>query len=150
VEQLRSATLLPPLVHLANSAATITLPEAYFDMVRPGLILYGVYPSAEMREQITLKPVLSWKTKILQLKKVPSGASISYGQTFITERESLIATLPLGYADGYPRLLSNRGAALVRGERAPIAGRVCMDLTMLDVTDIRNVRQGDEVMLLGR
>jgi alanine racemase len=150
VEQLRSATLLPPLVHLANSAATITLPEAYFDMVRPGLILYGVYPSAEMREQITLKPVLSWKTKILQLKKVPSGASISYGQTFITERESLIATLPLGYADGYPRLLSNRGAALVRGERTSIAGRVCMDLTMLDVTDIRNVRQGDEVVLLGR
>ena len=150
VEQLRSASLLPPLVHLANSAATITLPEAYFDMVRPGLILYGVYPSAEMREQITLKPVLSWKTKILQLKKVPSGASISYGQTFITDRESLIATLPLGYADGYPRLLSNRGEALVRGERAPIAGRVCMDLTMLDVTDIRNVRQGDEVVLLGR
>ncbi|HEX7233183.1 MAG TPA: alanine racemase [Candidatus Binatia bacterium] len=150
VEQLRSASLLPPMVHLANSAATITLPEAYFDMVRPGLILYGVYPSAEMREQIALKRVLSWKTKILQLKKVPSGASISYGQTFITERESLIATLPLGYADGYPRLLSNRGEALVRGERAPIAGRVCMDLTMLDVTDIRNVRQGDEVVLLGR
>ncbi len=150
VEQLRSASVLPALVHLANSAATITLPEAYFDMVRPGLILYGVYPSAEMREQITLKPVLSWQTKILQLKKVPSGASISYGQTFITERESLIATLPLGYADGYPRLLSNRGEALVRGERAPIAGRVCMDLTMVDVTDIRNVRQGDEVVLLGR
>jgi alanine racemase len=150
VEQLRSASVLPALVHLANSAATITLPEAHFDMVRPGLILYGVYPSAEMREQITLKPVLSWQTKILQLKKVPSGASISYGQTFITERESLIATLPLGYADGYPRLLSNRGEALVRGERAPIAGRVCMDLTMVDVTDIRNVRQGDEVVLLGR
>jgi alanine racemase len=150
VEQLRSARLLPALVHLANSAATITLPEAYFEMVRPGLILYGVYPSAEMRDQITLKPVLSWKTKILQLKKVPSGASISYGQTFITERESLIATLPLGYADGYPRSLSNRGQALVRGERAPIAGRVCMDLTMIDVTDIRNVRQGDEVVLLGR
>ena len=150
VEQLRSASLLPPLVHLANSAATITLPEGYFDMVRPGLMLYGVYPSADMREQIALKPVLSWKTKILQLKKVPSGASISYGQTFITQRESLIATLPLGYADGYPRLLSNRGAALVRGERAPLAGRVCMDLTMVDVTDIRNVRQGDEVVLLGR
>jgi alanine racemase len=150
VEQLRSASVLPPLVHLANSAATITLAEAYFDMVRPGLILYGVYPSAEMREQILLKPVLSWKTKILQLKKVPSGTSISYGQTFVTERESLIATLPLGYADGYPRLLSNRGEALVRGARAPIAGRVCMDLTMVDVTDIRNVRQGDEVVLLGR
>jgi alanine racemase len=148
--QLRSASVMPDLVHLANSAATITLPAAYFDMVRPGLILYGVYPSPNMKEQIHLQPVLSWKTKILQLKNVPSGTSVSYGQTYVTKRESLIATLPVGYADGYPRLLSNRGEALVRGQRAPIAGRVCMDLTMIDVTDIRNVRQGDEVVLLGR
>jgi alanine racemase len=148
--QLRSASVIPDLVHLANSAATITLPAAYFDMVRPGLMLYGVYPSPSMKEQIRLKPVLSWKTKILQLKNVPSGTSVSYGQTYVTERESLIATLPIGYADGYPRLLSNRGEALVRGQRARIAGRVCMDLTMIDVTDIRNVRQGDEVVLLGR
>jgi alanine racemase len=148
--QLRSASVIPDLVHLANSAATITLPAAYFDMVRPGLILYGVYPSSNMKEQMHLKPALSWKTKILQLKNVPSGTSVSYGQTFVTERESLIATLPIGYADGYPRLLSNRGEVLVCGQRAPIAGRVCMDLTMIDVTDIRNVRQGDEVVLLGR
>jgi alanine racemase len=148
--QLRSADVIPDLVHLANSAATITLPAAYFDMVRPGLMLYGVYPSPNMKEQINLKPVLSWKTKILQLKNVPSGTSVSYGQTYVTERESLIATLPIGYADGYPRFLSNRGEALVRGQRARIAGRVCMDLTMIDVTDIRNVRQGDEVVLLGR
>ena len=148
--QLRSADVIPDLVHLANSAATITLPAAYFDMVRPGLMLYGVYPSPNMKEQINLKPVLSWKTKILQLKNVPSGTSVSYGQTYVTERESLIATLPMGYADGYPRFLSNRGEALVRGQRARIAGRVCMDLTMIDVTDIRNVRQGDEVVLLGR
>jgi len=98
---------------------------------------------------VALKPVLSWKTRILQLKKIPKGSSISYGQTFVTRRESLIATLPVGYADGYPRLLSNRGAVLVRGKRAPIVGRVCMDLTMIDVTDIRGVRQGDEVVLLG-
>ena len=148
--QLRSAGVIPDLVHLANSAATITLPAAYFDMVRPGLMLYGVYPSPNMKEQINLKPVLSWKTKILQLKNVPSGTSVSYGQTYVTECESLIATLPMGYADGYPRFLSNRGEALVRGQRARIAGRVCMDLTMIDVTDIRNVRQGDEVVLLGR
>jgi alanine racemase len=102
-----------------------------------------------MQQQMSLKPVLSWKTGIIQLKTVPARTSISYGQTFVTERESVIATLPIGYADGYPRLLSNRGAALVRGQRAPIAGRVCMDLTMLDVTDIRNVRSGDEVVLLG-
>ena len=150
VQRLRAEGIAPPLVHLANSAATITLPAAYFDMVRPGIMLYGIYPSTAMANQIELKPVLSWQTRIVQLKKVPAGTSISYGQTFVTERESLIATLPVGYADGYSRLLSNRGAALIRGRRAPVAGRVCMDLTMLDVTAIANVQQGDEVVLLGR
>jgi alanine racemase len=146
--RLRAAGMTP-LFHFANSAATITQPAAYFDMVRPGIMLYGAYPSPDMMRQITLKPVLSWRTKIIQLKKVPAGTSISYGQTFVTRRESLIATLPVGYADGYQRLLSNRGEALVRGKRAPVAGRVCMDLTMLDVTDIREVQRGDEVVLLG-
>jgi alanine racemase len=149
VKRLAAVGIAPPLIHLANSAATITLPEAYFNMVRPGLMLYGVYPSPEMATRISLKPVLSWKTRILQLKKVPSHTSISYGQTFITQRDSLIATLPIGYADGYPRLLSNRGQGLVGGKRAPVAGRVCMDLTMLDVTDIAKIHQGDEVVLLG-
>ena len=149
VKRLAAVGIAPPLIHLANSAATITLPEAYFNMVRPGLMLYGVYPSPEMATRISLKPVLSWKTRILQLKKVPPNTSISYGQTFITKRDSLIATLPIGYADGYPRLLSNRGQALVAGKRAPVAGRVCMDLTMLDVTDIGKIHQGDEVVLLG-
>jgi alanine racemase len=149
LKQLRAAGLAPSLVHLANSAATITLPAAYFDMVRPGIMLYGVYPSAAMASQIELKPALTWKTKILQLKKVPAGTSISYGQTFVTQRESLIATLPLGYADGYQRLLSNRGEVMVGGKRAPVVGRVCMDLTMIDVTDIRKVQEGDEVVLLG-
>jgi alanine racemase len=150
IQRLRAEGIAPRLVHLANSAATITLPAAYFDMVRPGIMLYGIYPSAAMANQIELKPVLSWQTRIEQLKKVSAGTSISYGQTFVAERESLIATLPVGYADGYSRLLSNRGAALVRGERAPVVGRVCMDLTMLDVTAIANVQQGDEVVLLGR
>jgi alanine racemase len=150
IQLLRKEGLAPRFVHFANSAATITLPAAYFDMVRPGIMLYGVYPSPAMANQILLKPVLSWKTKILQLKKVPPGTSISYGQTFITNRESTIATLPVGYADGYQRLLSNRGQVLVDGQRAPVAGRVCMDLTMIDVTDIRKVQQGDEVVLLGR
>jgi alanine racemase len=150
VDRLRAENIRPALTHLANSAATITLPAAYFDMVRPGIMLYGIYPSPAMARQISLKPVLAWKTRILQLKKVPAGASISYGQTFITQRESLIASLPIGYADGYSRLLSNRGEVLVGGRRAKVAGRVCMDLTMVDVTDIRNVKQGDEVVLLGR
>jgi alanine racemase len=150
VARLRSQLLAPPLAHLANSAATITLSEAYFDMVRPGIMLYGAYPSPEMRSQIELRPVLSWKTRIMQLKKVPTGTSISYGQTFVTQRESLIATLPVGYADGYKRLLSNRGEVLIKGRRAPVTGRVCMDLTMVDVTDIANVQPEDEVVLLGR
>lgn len=150
VERLRAAGISPALIHLANSAATITLPEAYFNMVRPGLMLYGIYPSLAMASQVSLQPVLSWKSRILQLKKVPAGASISYGRTFIAKRESLIATVPVGYADGYSRLLSNRGAMLVRGKRAPVAGRVCMDLTMIDVTDIGKVKQGDEVVLVGR
>jgi alanine racemase len=150
VGRLRDEGIAPPFVHLANSAATITLPTAYFDMVRPGLMLYGVYPAPDMATQICLKPVLSWKTRILQLKKVPAGSSISYGQTFTTKRESLIATLPLGYADGYSRLLSNRGEVLVGGKRAKVAGRVCMDLTMIDVTDIKKIQPGDEVVLLGR
>jgi alanine racemase len=148
--RLRAAGAAPPLAHLANSAATITMPEAYFDMVRPGIMLYGAYPAPEMANNIELKPSLSWKTRIMQLKRVPGGTSISYGQTFITQRDSLIATLPVGYADGFPRLLSNRGEALVKGARAPVAGRVCMDLTMIDVTDIAGVQPGDEVVLLGR
>jgi len=138
------------VVHALSSAGVIRFSEHAHDMVRPGLMLYGVYPSPAMTGQIALKPVLSWKTSILQLKKVSPGTSISYGQTFITQRESLIATLPIGYADGYPRLLSNRGEVLVRGQRAPVVGRVCMDLTMIDVTDIGETKPGDEVVLLGR
>jgi len=149
LKRLRSAGYNPPWVHLANSAAVITLPSAHFTMVRPGLMLYGAYPSPVMASQVALKPVLSWRTRVLQLKRVPEGSSISYGQTFVTQRESSIATLPVGYADGYPRLLSNRGEVLIRGQRAPVAGRICMDLTMVDVTDIRGVEQGDEVVLLG-
>jgi alanine racemase len=103
-----------------------------------------------MAEKIALKPVLTWKTAVLQIRSLPEGSSVSYGRTFVTKRKSRIATLPVGYADGYQRLLSNRGAVLVKGRRAPIVGRVCMDLTMIDVTDIRGVRRGDEVVLLGR
>ncbi len=138
-----------PLIHLANSAAVISLPPSHFGMVRPGLMLYGIHPCAEMAPQVSLRPVLSWKTRVLQLKWLPGGSPISYGQTFVTQRESLIATLPVGYADGYPRLLSNRGAVLVRGKRAPVVGRICMDLTMVDVTQIPGVEQGDEVVLIG-
>lgn len=150
VKRLRQAGCCPPLIHMALSAAVITLPSSYFTMVRPGLILYGIYPSLAMVEKIALKPVLTWKSAVLQVSSLPKGASISYGRTFVTKRKSQIATLPVGYADGYHRLLSNRGAVLIRGRRASIVGRVCMDLTMVDATDIEGVRQGDEVVLLGR
>jgi alanine racemase len=148
--RLRGAGLNPSLIHLANSAGIIGVPSAHGTMVRPGLMLYGLYPAPEMARRVELRPVLSWRTRILQLKELPPDSSVGYGRTFVTKRKSLIATLPVGYADGYHRLLSNRGAALVRGKRAPVVGRISMDLTMIDVTDIEKTAQGDEVVLLGR
>jgi alanine racemase len=150
VDRLRHAGLLTPLVHMAKSAALITVPASHLAIVRPGLILYGIYPSPDMAKDIALKPLLTWKTRIIQLKRLSKGASIGYGRTFVTGRQSLIATLPVGYADGYQRVLSNCAAVLVRGNRAPVVGRISMDLTTIDVTDIRGVKQGDEVVLLGR
>jgi alanine racemase len=135
---------------MAKSAALVTIPASHLTMVRPGLILYGMYPAPQMKKQIALKPVLSWRTRIIQLKRSPARTYIGYGRTFVTKRNSLIATLPVGYADGYRRLLSNHAVVLVRGKRAPVVGRVSMDLTTVDVTDIRKVQQGDEVVLLGR
>lgn len=150
IASLRNAGVTPSRVHMAKSAALLTIPGSHFSMVRPGLALYGVYPSPQLAKEISLKPVLSWNTRILQLKRVASGTSLGYGRTFVTKRESLIATLPVGYADGYQRIFSDRAAVLVRGRRAPVAGRISMDLTTIDVTDIDEVQQGDEVTLLGR
>jgi len=150
ITSLRNAGVTPSLVHMAKSAAVLTVPDSYYDMVRPGLALYGIYPSPQLSQEIALRPVLSWKTRILQLKRVPEGTSLGYGRIFVTRRESLIGTLPVGYADGYQRSLSNRAVVLVRGRRAPVAGRISMDLTTIDVTDIDGVQQGDEVILLGR
>jgi alanine racemase len=150
LDRLDKAGVVQAPSHMSKSAALITVPAAHFAMVRPGLILYGVYPAPNLKKQIRLKQVLAWKTRIIQLKRSPAGTSIGYGRTFVTKRNSLIATLPVGYADGYRRLLFNRAQVLVRGKRAPVVGRVSMDLTTVDVTDIRNVQQGDEVVLLGR
>jgi alanine racemase len=149
-ERFREASLAPLLTHMAKSAAIITLPESHLAMVRPGLMLYGIYPSPNLVKEIRLKPVLTWKSRIVQLKRLPRGSSIGYGRTFTTTRDSLIGTLPVGYGDGYKRIFSNRSSVLVRGKRAPVVGRVSMDLTMIDVTDIGKVEQGDEVVLLGR
>jgi alanine racemase len=145
---LESAGIDIPLRHAANSAAVLEYGRALLTMVRPGLMLYGYNP-LESGVAADLRPVLSLFTRIAFLKKVPAGVPISYGRTFVTKRESLIATIPIGYADGYSRGLSNTGEALVRGKRVPVAGRVCMDMTMLDVTDVPDVAAGDEVVLIG-
>lgn len=137
-----------PVRHAANSAAVLDYRRALFTMVRPGVMLYGYNP-LEGGAGADLRPVLSLVTRIAFLKRTPAGVPISYGRTFITGRESLIATIPIGYADGYSRGLSNRGEAIVHGKRVPVAGRVCMDMTMLDVTDVPGVAEGDEVVLIG-
>jgi alanine racemase len=118
-------------------------------MVRPGIMLYGLYPAAWLRGTAALEPVLAWKTAVIHIKRVAAGTPISYGSTWRAPRESVIATLPMGYADGYSRRYSNRAQVLVRGRRANVVGRVCMDMSMADVTDIPDVRVGDEVVLLG-
>lgn len=133
-------------LHMANSAALLTMPESHLNMVRPGIMLYGYGPTEDHR----LKPVLSLKSRILFLKKVPAGTPISYGRTFVTKRRTRIAVIPLGYADGYSRKLSNQGEVLVGGMRAQVIGRVCMDTIMVDVTRIPDVRTGSEVVIIGR
>ncbi len=138
------------LLHAANSAAVIKFPDTHIDMVRPGLMLYGLYPSPTLRSRVKLKPVLSWKTQVIELKQVPAGTGLSYNHTFVTKRASLIATLPVGYADGFSRGLSNCGQVLVRGQRCPVVGRVCMDMCLVDVTRVAGVALGDEVVLIGR
>lgn len=138
-----------PVRHAANSAAVLDFHRAFFTMVRPGLMLYGYNPLEEGELGADLRPVLSLVTRIAFIKKVPTGVPISYGRTFTTKRESAIATLPIGYADGYGRGLSNKGEALVRGMRVPVVGRVCMDMCMIDVTDVPAAREGDDVVLIG-
>jgi alanine racemase len=149
LKKLDSRGIAIPLRHAANSAAVLDYRRALFTMVRPGLMLYGYNPLEGEGSGADLRPVLSLVTRIVFLKRVPAGVPISYGRTFVTKRESVIATIPIGYADGYNRGLSNRGEAIVRGIRVPVAGRVCMDMTMLDVTDVPGVSEGDGVVLIG-
>lgn len=137
--------------HCNNSAAIIDLPTASLNLVRAGIALYGMYPSNEVNKKtVPLRPALSMKSHIIYLKEVDAGQSVSYGSTFVTTRKTLIATIPVGYGDGYPRNLSNQGCVLIRGKRARILGRVCMDQFMVDVTEIEGVCEGDEVTLIGR
>ena len=148
---LKEAGLKIPLCHCSNSAGIIRIPEANMDAVRAGIILYGLYPSEEVeKEPVPLKPLMTLKSHIAYIKTLEPGVQISYGGTYTTQKETRVATIPVGYADGYARSLSNKGWVLIRGKKAPILGRVCMDQFMVDVTDIPEVRELDEVILLGK
>jgi len=149
ISELHSAGINVPKKHIANSAAVLDLPQSYYDMVRPGIMIYGLYPSKEVSHSIELKPAMTFKTKVSAVKVVPPGTPISYGGTFITKKRTTVVTLPVGYADGYSRLLSNRGEVLIKGQRVPVIGTVCMDMCMVDVSSVEDVRLGDEVILFG-
>lgn len=139
-----------PIRHISNSAGIMEMPNDTYDMVRAGIAIYGLYPSEEMnREACVLHPAMAFKTHITNVKWVPSGESIGYGGTYVLTEDKRIATIGVGYADGYPRALSNQGRVLVNGSYAPVVGRVCMDQTMIDVTHLPEVQVGDEVVLFG-
>ncbi len=138
-----------PIRHIAESAAILEIPEAHYDMVRVGIIQHGLWPSDEVTHPITLKETMKLYAKVVFLKHLHPGESIGYGRQFVAERESIIATLPIGYADGYIRAYSPEGYVILHGKKAPIVGRVCMDQVMVDVTDIPNVNVGDTALLFG-
>ena len=138
-----------PYRHAANSAGILDVKNSYFNLVRPGLMLYGAYPSRHVSKALELKPALSLKTKVTYLKSVPQGRSISYGRNHVTSRPTVIATLPIGYGDGYSHLLSNKSRVLIKGKVVPVIGRICMDQMMVDIGSLKDVRVGDEVVLIG-
>ena len=160
LDKLKKAKFDIPLAHCANSAALLQFPESQLDLVRPGICLYGALPAPGFgsvveslnvkNPQFSLLPVMQWKTRILTINSLPKGSPVSYGQKFVTQRDSRIATLPVGYADGLERLLTNRMQVLVRGHKVPQVGTVCMDMCMIDVTDIAEAQEGDEVVLFGQ
>jgi alanine racemase len=148
----------PQDIHTAASAASITFPDSRFTLTRLGISLFGIWPSSETHllskhsdkvPSLTLKPVLQWKTQITNIQKIPAAESIGYGCTYTTHQDSVIATIPIGYADGYPRSLSNKAHVLIGGKRAPIVGKICMNMTMIDVTHIPDTNLNDEVILIG-
>ena len=140
----------PPVCHIANSAASMVFPEASEDMVRLGIAFYGLDPSEEMEHPVKLLPVAELRSQVILVKTLEPGESVGYGGTFTAQSPCRIATVPIGYADGYSRLLSGKGSVLIRGKKAPIRGNICMDQMMVEVTDIPDVREGDTVTLIGR
>lgn len=150
VTELENRGLFIPIKHISNSAAILDLPDYDFDMVRAGILMYGLYPSDEVnKERLKLKPVMELKANISQIRKLEAGVGISYGHSFVTQETSKIGTVPIGYADGYSRLLSNKIYVGYRGKKIPVIGNICMDQCMVDVTGIDNIEVGDEVYLFG-
>lgn len=150
-DRLKEAGVDILLRHCSNSAGIIDMPYANLNLVRAGISIYGIYPSDEVcKKNVPLKPAMEIKSHITLIKEVEAGVAVSYGGTFVTKRKTRIATIPVGYADGYPRLLSNRGRVLIHGQSAPVLGRICMDQFMVDVTDLGSVQTGDTVTLLGK
>lgn len=149
VDECRLAGFSPRYVHISNSAAAFTLKLPFCNLVRPGIVLYGALPSGDFTGRLDLKPVMRLVSRVAMLKKVAEGTSISYARRYAAPGERLVASVPVGYADGYPRSLTNKGEVLIRGKRAPVVGTVCMDWIMVDVTDVPGVAVGDEVTLLG-
>jgi len=151
VNELNRIGIIIPVKHISNSAAIMQYPNLDLQMVRPGIILYGLYPSEQLKKTaIDLKPAMELKANVILVKDVEANVPVSYGRTYVTKRKTTIATLPIGYADGYSRLLSNRGRVLINGEYAPVIGNICMDQCMVDVTDIKQpVKTGDEAVLIG-
>ncbi|MEE1314014.1 MAG: alanine racemase [Lachnospiraceae bacterium] len=151
VTRLEKAGISIPVKHVSNSAAIMDLEDVRLDMVRSGIMTYGLYPSEEVdHNKIKLQPALSFKSHIIYIKEVEAGEGVSYGSTYVTTRKTKIATIPVGYADGYPRALSSKGRVLIRGQYAPIIGRICMDQFMVDVTEVEGVEELDDVILVGR
>ncbi len=146
---LKRHAILPSLLHMANSGAVCQYPEAYFNMVRLGIMLYGSYSDARLADSIRVRPVMKLGSRVAYVKLFSTESSLSYGRTFVTRRETKVAYIAAGYADGVPRALSNKGAVLLRGKRCPIIGRVCMDWLLADVTDVPDVAPGDEAVLMG-
>ncbi|MBI5022267.1 MAG: alanine racemase [Ignavibacteriales bacterium] len=138
-----------PLKHIANSGAIIDMPETYLTMVRPGIMLYGIYPSLETTERIPIEPVLSLKSKVVFIKEVPANTSISYGRKYFTSKRTKIATIPVGYGDGYSRRLTNNSEVLIAGKRYPVVGVICMDQMMVDIGYDANIHVGEDVLLIG-
>jgi len=150
LKKLRREGLTFPIRHMANSGGILNYPAFHFDLVRPGLMTYGIYPSRDTQDRARLEPVMSFKTRVALVKKFPRGYSIGYGRSYVTNRPTLIATIPVGYGDGYGVILSNRGEALIRGKRAPVVGRISMDMCTIDVSHIPDCQVGDVVTLMGK